>query len=153
MKLPFTGGCHCGRVRYEVSGEPIVTYACHCTDCQRMMASPFSLGMAVHDAGFRIVTGEPASYVRVGENGRRMESWFCRDCGTRLFASPVTPVGAQQAIRLLRAGTLDNRSWLRPAAHVWTRSAQSWFVIPDGVPKYETRPPEPLWQPERTKVV
>jgi hypothetical protein len=37
----------------------------------------------------------------------------------------------------MRPGILDDTSWLRPVAHIWTRSAQPWFVFPEGVPKYE----------------
>ena len=70
MKLPQGGGCHCGAIRYEITAEPIVTYACHCTDCQRMLASPFSLGMAVYDDDFRILRGTPKSYVRFGSGPR-----------------------------------------------------------------------------------
>ena len=32
MKIPFSGTCQCGAVRYEVTQEPIVTVACHCRD-------------------------------------------------------------------------------------------------------------------------
>ena len=41
---------------------------------------------------------------------------------------------------MIRAGTLDDTSWLRPHAHLWTRSAQPWFAFPEGVPRYETQP-------------
>jgi hypothetical protein len=29
MKIPFTGGCVCGAVRYECSTEPIMMFKCH----------------------------------------------------------------------------------------------------------------------------
>ena len=31
----ITGGCACGVIRYEVTAEPIVTFNCHCRDCQK----------------------------------------------------------------------------------------------------------------------
>ena len=31
MKIPFTGGCACGAIRYEISAEPLMTFKCHCT--------------------------------------------------------------------------------------------------------------------------
>ena len=37
----------------------------------------------------------------------------------------------------LRAGTLDDTSQVLPAAHIFTRTKQPWFVLPDGVPAFE----------------
>ena len=39
--LPREGGGRCGQVRIKISGPPLVTIACHCTDCQRMSSSGF----------------------------------------------------------------------------------------------------------------
>ena len=45
MKLPQTGGCQCGKIRYQVTEAPQSVYTCHCTDCQRLTGSAFSLGL------------------------------------------------------------------------------------------------------------
>ena len=47
MKLPQTGGCHCGKVRCEITAEPLLVYTCHCLGCQRLTSSAFSLGVIV----------------------------------------------------------------------------------------------------------
>src|SRR5438046_9452359 len=39
MKLPQTGGCQCGKIRYEITEAPQLVYTCHCTDCQRLTSS------------------------------------------------------------------------------------------------------------------
>ena len=44
------------------------------------------------------------------------------------------------AFRGVRAGTLDETSWLRPTAHFWTRSAQPWVVLPPDGQRFETQP-------------
>jgi integrase len=36
------------------------------------------------------------------------------------------------AFRSVRAGTLDDTSWLRPTVHIWARSKQPWITLPDG---------------------
>ena len=33
MKLPQTGGCQCGKIRYAITEVPQLVYTCHCTDC------------------------------------------------------------------------------------------------------------------------
>jgi len=35
MATRFTGGCLCGRVRYECSADPLFMGHCHCRDCQK----------------------------------------------------------------------------------------------------------------------
>jgi hypothetical protein len=64
MNLPQTGGCQCGAVRYEITQAPIMVYTCHCTDCQRMTSSAFSLGCVLPDGAFRLVRGEPKGVQR-----------------------------------------------------------------------------------------
>jgi hypothetical protein len=41
----------------------------------------------------------------------------------------------------VRAGTLDDTSWLRPTRHIWIRSKQPWMTIGDGDEVFEKGPP------------
>lgn len=43
VSFPVEGACMCGQVRMKVSAPPIMTMACHCTGCQKLSASAFSL--------------------------------------------------------------------------------------------------------------
>jgi hypothetical protein len=63
MKLPLTGGCMCGAVRYEITQEPTSVYTCHCEDCQRATASAFSVGVAVPGEAFHL-SGKELSRLR-----------------------------------------------------------------------------------------
>jgi hypothetical protein len=141
MQLPLTGGCVCGAVRYELAQKPFTVYVCHCTVCQRITSSAFSIGMVVADAALR-VTGKEARSVPGGvtQGGRRKSRFVCPDCGTWLYgvARPGTEFAGM--VRIVRGGTLDDTSWLRPTVHYWTRSAQQWVVLPEGVTRYETQP-------------
>jgi len=31
----LTGACLCGRLRYTITAEPVMSAVCHCRDCQR----------------------------------------------------------------------------------------------------------------------
>ena len=59
MKLPQTGGCQCGKIRYEITEAPTLVYTCHCTDCQRLTSSAFSLGIVVTETALRLSGVEP----------------------------------------------------------------------------------------------
>ncbi len=57
MNLPQGGGCQCGALRYEVTQAPHLTSACHCTDCQRITSSAFSMAIVLAENGFRLTQG------------------------------------------------------------------------------------------------
>jgi hypothetical protein len=114
-------------VRYEVAAMPLLLYACHCTECQRWSGSAFSMSMPVASNSFRVTRGEPQPWRRIGASGVQSTYWFCSDCGGRVYGER----DARPDIRAVRAGTLDDTSWLWPIAHVYMRSAQPWEQILD----------------------
>jgi hypothetical protein len=59
MKLPLTGGCICGSVRYQITAALLSVYACHCTDCQRVTSSAFSIGVVGPASAFRSNGSDP----------------------------------------------------------------------------------------------
>lgn len=140
MKLPLTGGCHCGALRYEVSEAPLATYTCHCTDCQRVTSSAFSMAITVRDTAFRLTAGEPRFAQKAADSGRVVIRWLCPDCGCWIVGGPQPGAAPGETIRRVRAGTLDDTSWLHPTAHFWTRSKQSWVTLPQGDEIFETQP-------------
>jgi hypothetical protein len=82
MKLPQTGGCQCGKIRYEIAEEPRMVYTCHCVDCQRLTGSAFSLGIVVADAAFRLMGIEPRGLQRTADSGRTNTRLVCPECGS-----------------------------------------------------------------------
>jgi hypothetical protein len=76
MELPLGGGCMCGAVRYEISELPLRVYACHCTDCQRITGSAFSLGVVVSAGAFR-ATGKDRALAPpiLGRERSNEEAW------------------------------------------------------------------------------
>ena len=122
MKLPLTGGCQCGAVRYEIDAEPLTVIACHCTECQRQSASAFGMTVPVPRAALKIVKGKPAHWSRVAESGNEVGAVFCPDCGVRLYHEPVN-----KAFPNVKAGTFDDTSWIVPVGHIWTEKAQPWM--------------------------
>jgi hypothetical protein len=65
MQLPQTGGCQCGKIRYEFTETPHSVYTCHCRDCQRLTSSAFSMGVVVPEAVCNLSGIEPHQLVWV----------------------------------------------------------------------------------------
>ena len=136
MQLPQTGGCQCGKLRYEITEAPRLVYTCHCTDCQRMTSSAFSMGLVIADRAFGLTASQPRFVERTTDSGRVGTRWICPECGSWISGTPRPG----SAVRTVRAGTLDDTSWLRPTVHLWTRSKQPWITLPDGDRSFETQP-------------
>jgi len=94
--------------------------------------------MPVRASGFRILQGEPKSAAP------HLAQWGAGGLLVlrRLRRAPLRRAGGPREIVNVRAGTLDDTSWLVPAAHFFTRSssAQSWVQAVAGASCFETQP-------------
>jgi hypothetical protein len=136
MSIEHRGGCQCGAIRYEVRGTPRAVTVCHCTDCQQQSGSAFGMSVVVERSDFVLTSGTPRTFTKTAESGRTLECGFCGDCGNRIFHKPELAPDMMN----LKAGTLEDTSWLAPAIHVWTSSKQPWVVIPEGPPQFPRNP-------------
>jgi hypothetical protein len=134
--LPMTGGCSCGAIRYQIASFPLLLYTCNCTNCQTASGSAFALNMPVLAKGFHILQGEPKGWRHLSPKGVQVTSRFCGDCGGRLYGERAT----RPEIVNVRAGTLDDTSWMLPVAHLYSRSAQPWVEPAVNADCYETQP-------------
>ena len=123
VSIPFTGRCQCGAIRYVVRDAPWVIYACHCTNCQKQTGSAFVLSATVPEGALTFTTGTPMRFEWTSDAGNLRYGLFCGQCGGRIANGQTPSIGLYS----LRAGTLDDTSWVRPAGHIWMRSAQPWF--------------------------
>jgi hypothetical protein len=135
MTIRFTGGCMCGAVRYACAADPIAMGNCHCRDCQRATGSAFAAAVLVPASAVNI-TGEVKYHQVVGDSGGFVRRGFCPNCGARLFGKAD---GSQDMISIM-AGSLDDSSWFRPQADIYTASAQSWDYMNPDLPKFRRLP-------------
>ena len=121
------GGCHCGRVRFEVEAPAeIEAKLCNCSICS-MTAY---LHLIVPRSRFRLVAGE-GDLTTYTFNTGVAQHFFCRFCGIKSFYVPRSnPDGISVNVRCLRPETVasvrvttfDGRNWEAHAhelAHVW----------------------------------
>jgi hypothetical protein len=128
-----TGQCHCGAIRYEVSGDPMHHALCHCSDCRRHAGAPM-VGWAMFKTPQVSVTeGAPKVYAS-SEHGRRH---FCADCGTGLF---FTNDQVLPGITDVQSGTLDDPGAIPPQIHIQTADRIGWMTEIDSLPQFERFP-------------
>jgi hypothetical protein len=132
----MNGGCACGAIRYEAIGEPVVAFACHCTDCQRANGGGPAHEVIMPTAGFRLMRGFPRVNWIQAESGNQLGRSFCGACGTPVFVE----LKNRPELRAINAGSLDDPSQFAPAMHIWTRSALPWHQINATLPCHAKQP-------------
>lgn len=133
----IAGGCLCGAVKYTCAAEPVMVALCQCTHCQRQSGSAFSVNVGIPKGSLQVTAGKTAVFQDTGSSGQPVYRHFCGACGSPIFSDVVsTP-----QLDWLKAGTLDDTSWVKPVASVWCESAQPWVVYPEGVARFAQNPP------------
>lgn len=140
MKLPLTGGCACGAVRYESTKKPLMMLNCHCRDCQQASGGPYVAGVLFAPSSFRITKGELKYYTVDSPPGGKHTRGFCPDCG-----SPVVGlVGNGSPLTGVCAGSLDDPSTFQPRMDIYTSDAQPWVHMDPELKKFEYAPEKNL---------
>jgi hypothetical protein len=138
MTSHFSGGCLCGGFRYEVHADPILSFSCHCRDCQRATGSVFASAFAVPREAVTL-QGEYRYFTKQGDDGRQVNRGFCPTCGSRA----VSTLEMLPSVYVIYASSLDDPSWFRPAMDIWVSSALPWDCMDPSVPKYPHNPDLP----------
>jgi hypothetical protein len=103
MRVTHSGGCHCGRVRFEVDApDEIVAVDCNCSMCRR---SGY-LHLIVPADDFRLLQGADA-LTEYRFNTGVARHLFCSNCGVKSFYVPRShPDGWSVNVRCLDAATI-----------------------------------------------
>jgi hypothetical protein len=132
----INGSCLCGAVHYSSSAEPALTAFCHCRSCQKAGGGGYSVNVAVPTSSLEI-QGATKSYEALGTSGLTVTRRFCPQCGSPLF----TEAAAFAGTTFVKAGSLENPSWIQSTLHIWCESAQPWDKLPEGATCVGRNPP------------
>ena len=136
VRLPLTGGCGCGAVRFEIDAPLLGAAYCHCTRCQHRSGAGAAASARVRDGSLRLTRGE--QQLRGWNAGDGLEKVFCGSCGCALLARD--PDSGE--IVIVRLGAIDGDPGVRPIAHQFVAYAPVWEAIPDdGLPRFDERAP------------
>ncbi len=135
----FEGGCLCGAIRYEVSGKPVNMWNCHCDDCRHTSGASYATNVFVKIADLTITKGETNTFDHQADSGNTMTKHFCSACGAQLFNGN----SGRPQIMVVRAGTIDDPSFVEPRANIYASRALPRAIQSDDIPSFETMPPDP----------
>lgn len=115
-----TGGCLCGRVRFEATGQPYRVGICHCLDCRKH-----------HGALFHASAIFPAESVTIhGDTRVFANREFCPHCGSTVFGRSGDEIE-------LNLGSMDAPDQFKPTYELWTVRRESWLPAFPTMTRYQ----------------
>jgi hypothetical protein len=128
----YSGGCLCGRVRYQASGEGSNLCFCHCTSCRRAIGAPMVPWVTFAARSFTMVQGQLAQYC----SSPGVTRGFCAACGTSM-----TYRRDDRSDEIdVTVSSLDDPAVLVPEAHIWVEDKVPWVAIADGRAQFARSP-------------
>ncbi|OAX80621.1 hypothetical protein ACJ72_05042 [Emergomyces africanus] len=136
-QYPLEGGCTCRAIRYQIQTAPLFVHCCHCTWCQRETGSAFVINILVEADRVTPLQGnddETEVINTPSKSGLGQQVSRCKKCQVAVWS---TYGGASPVVRFIRAGTLDQASFVSPDVHVYTSTKVPWLTLPANVPVME----------------
>lgn len=119
--MTFTGGCACGRVRYEVDGQLRSVANCHCEPCRRITGHFMAATATTTDA----LTLDQQTSLRWYARTPAIEYGFCTHCGSTLFWRASDKADHVS----ITAGTLDQPTGLTTTLALFGDSAADYHNL------------------------
>lgn len=136
MSETFRGGCLCGGVRYEIQGEPVRFYHCHCSRCRRATGTGHASNLMVKLGSVTWEKGEELLHRYKVPEAERFTTAFCGTCGGQL--PRVLP---ELNVAVIPAGSLDEAPSIAPQARIFWDSRAEWSCTAEELPLFPEYPP------------
>lgn len=131
-----TGGCLCGDIRYKFDRDLVLSgHHCHCTDCQKSTGSGKATILMVPTDALEI-EGELKYYTVEGTAGSHVTRGFCPKCGSPIMSL----IEESPGLRIIKAGSLNDSSWVTVHSSFWADSATGWSPVDAGCPSVPQNP-------------
>ncbi len=122
--------CQCGQLSADFEGDPAFVIACNCRACQKRTGAAFGTG-AYFAKTQMVKSGEAKGWRRIAPSGRKLENFFCPECGTSLFWTlEMRPDMVGVALGCFETELPD------PVRAIWTEEKHSWVSFPDDLPTF-----------------
>jgi hypothetical protein len=121
--LKYAGGCHCGRVRFEVEAPaPIEVAQCNCSICAKVGY----LHLIVPADRFRLLAGRD-DLITYTFNTGIAQHYFCKHCGVKSFYIPRShPDGVSVNARCLQDVDVESITVFPFDGRNWDAARAAW---------------------------
>ena len=128
----YRGRCFCGKVTFEVTGQPQGTGYCHCESCRHWSAGPVNAFTLWKPDAVKITRGAD----NIGTYNKTKNSYrkWCKTCGGHIFTEHPG-----MGLTDVHAAVIPDLAY-RPAVHVNYQETK--LRIKDGLPKLKDFPKE-----------
>src|SRR6266545_2269937 len=126
----YEGGCHCGRVEFQLDGPPMQSVFCHCSICRRSTGSPYVMGGFWDLRRTRILRAAPLVERATSACVTRHR---CPDCGAAIFNAVRSVEQPTNNFMLALVRELDAAA--RPTHHIYY--ADRVIDIQDDLPRFD----------------
>ena len=137
MTSPASGRCLCGDFTYQFDRETVISaHHCHCKDCQKMTGSGKATIVLVPTEALQS-SGELNTFTVTGTDGAHVTRGFCPRCGSQV----ISWLEEMPTTRFIKAGTLDDSSWVSIDSTFWGSSAEPWSPADTSATVFDKNPP------------
>jgi len=131
----LTGGCLCGAVRFEVSGEVRTFLHCHCHRCRKATGTGHASNLILKPDTVTWLSGEDRMATYKVPDAARFRTVFCTVCG-----SPLPRIAPDLSVALVPAGSLDHEPVARPVGRIFWDSRARWSCDQSDLPVWPEYP-------------
>ncbi|KAK9829313.1 hypothetical protein WJX72_005152 [[Myrmecia] bisecta] len=137
-KPKYKGQCFCGKVKFEVSEDPVDAKICHCTTCQRLHGAPMQAA-AIFEKHHVLFSPGAADHLYFYNSGKKTvghdlpAKMSCVEC-----RSPIADEGRNMVIFYPATFHFERPKFpeaFQPSCHIFY--GQRTVDVKDGKPKFE----------------
>ena len=136
MTTPYTGGCACGAVRYEVAAKPMVEIHCQCRDCQKRSGTGHSSYLTFPSRTEVRISGTATEWRVKGDSGNEKIHAFCPTCGTPVYLT----FAAMPDMIAVHAASLDDPAQFSPGLVTYAGRGLAWDTIDPALAVFQRMP-------------
>lgn len=137
MTGPYTGGCACGAIRYDIPSEPVFSNHCQCRQCQHKSGTGHGSYLSFVGRKNVKLSGQATQWEMTADSGNVKVRAFCPTCGSPVYQTyPAMP-----DVITVHAASLDEPERFRPQVVTYASRGHAWDQIDPALTRFDKMPP------------